>query len=643
MVDAARESTSSLPTTALNATLFIAALLPALFFKGPQIELFALAQIFLMLWLWRTLLKAYPAGLQVPVTPMALLIALFWVYLGVSLLWSRAPGVSTMNFWWMGSFALVFWLYTLDEERARLWPRAAVVVLLIALALVLVSFYQVYVLELQARSIFETRNTHAAFLNLAAFPAAAYFLLLLRAPVSRQALGLAVMLYALFLSVFLTAGRGAMLSLALAVVVLVALSARHVPWRAVAALVALLAAAFLSSQVSHGELAERAATLVEDPGRLTIWRAAWEMLGDAPWLGIGLGLFYLAYPPYRPAADGSAGFFAHNDYLQLWIEAGLPGLLLLLGVLAAVLWTFVRAWRSADLSPAARLEMAGLFCGLLTVATHSLVDFNLYILPIMMVAGLALGRLHELAVGAHPSRVFTFKPARFLGARAFPVLVTLLMLFPLSYFFALGLANSYYDKALWLARQGKLEEASRSLALAHRLAPADERMLITHADLFRHVLARLPATAAADRQAVYDDALRFLDEAQALNPLRGLPRLIRAQILRENPALAGPDWFEKSLAACRQALALDPLMYRARTVAAELLLDRGRLAEALQLLDEGATYSYAETPELIAFYRLTARLRREAGRMEEAAALEEKAMALEARFAPGYPAPRLVP
>jgi predicted Zn-dependent protease len=138
--------------------------------------------------------------------------------------------------------------------------------------------------------------------------------------------------------------------------------------------------------------------------------------------------------------------------------------------------------------------------------------------------------------------------------------------------------------------------------------------------------------------------MRFLDEAQALNPLRGLPHLIRARILRENPALAGPDWLEKSLAAYRQALALDPLMYRARLAAAELLLNEGRRAEALQLLDEGAAYIYAETPELTSFYRLTARLRREAGRAGEAAVLEVKAMALEARFAPGYPAQqRLVP
>ena len=28
----------------------------------------------------------------------------------------------------------------------------------------------------------------------------------------------------------------------------------------------------------------------------------------------------------------SAGFFVHNDYLQMWIETGLPGLLLFLGV-----------------------------------------------------------------------------------------------------------------------------------------------------------------------------------------------------------------------------------------------------------------------------------------------------------------------
>ena len=69
------------------------------------------------------------------------------------------------------------------------------------------------------------------------------------------------------------------------------------------------------------------------------------MLMDAPWLGIGLGTYWLYWPTYRHPDDTSGGFYVHNDYLQIWIETGLPGFLLLLAVYVAVFIMFVRLVR----------------------------------------------------------------------------------------------------------------------------------------------------------------------------------------------------------------------------------------------------------------------------------------------------------
>ena len=171
-----RKKTSNLPAVHASSLLFICALLPALLFKGPQIEFFAVTQIVLVIWLGWIFMHSHKSGLHIPKTALALCLTLFWLWLALSIAWSLAPSISVINFWWVGSLVLVFWLYTLTPNRDALWAHAAAILLVIGAVLALMGIYQVLVLEQQARSVFETRNTHAAFLNLVALPASAYFL-----------------------------------------------------------------------------------------------------------------------------------------------------------------------------------------------------------------------------------------------------------------------------------------------------------------------------------------------------------------------------------------------------------------------------------------------------------------------------------
>lgn len=632
-----RKKTTSLPAVHVSSLLFICALLPALLFKGPQIEFFAITQIILVLWLGWIVLHSHDSGLRIPKTSVALCLTLFWLWLALSLSWSLAPNISVINFWWVGSLVLVFWLYTLTPDRDTLWSHAAAILLVIALVLALMGIYQVLVLEQHARSFFETRNTHAAFLNLVALPAAAYFLQTTAdktAPRHYSAV-LGTVLFFLFLSIFLTASRGATLSLAISVGLLAALTMRCVPRRALVLLLGLLAVAFLATKISHGELSERLPQLVQDTPRRIIWESSWNLLQASPWQGIGLGLFYLAYPQYRNPVDGTGGFFAHNDYLQIWIETGLPGLLLLLAVLVAALMLFARALRTTNLRGGAHVEMTGIFCGLLAVAGHSVVDFNLYILSIMMISGLAMARFHDLAIRRLKVPSLLLRPSRHIGKQAYPLIVALVALLPVFYFVALGMANSYYDKGMAQAREGKLQEADRSLDTAQRLTPSDDRMLIAHADLYRHAIALLPPEDPG-RKSLYEDALRFLDRAQEANALRGLTYVIRGRLYQQNPAFAGEDGGTLAAESFRRALVLNPRLFQGRMDYVSLLLQAGKKEEALQSMDEGVRHSYFSAPELIPFYSLTAKLRREAGRTEEAKAMDDRVRELQKLTASAY-------
>ncbi|MCB9871879.1 MAG: O-antigen ligase family protein [Planctomycetes bacterium] len=89
--------------------------------------------------------------------------------------------------------------------------------------------------------------------------------------------------------------------------------------------------------------------------RLELWRGGLDMVRDRPILGHGSGQFGTEYPRYRRGREWELSTFggrflaapaaAHNDFLQVAIETGLPGLVLLL---VGAVWVLCRApWSSS--------------------------------------------------------------------------------------------------------------------------------------------------------------------------------------------------------------------------------------------------------------------------------------------------------
>jgi tetratricopeptide (TPR) repeat protein len=161
-------------------------------------------------------------------------------------------------------------------------------------------------------------------------------------------------------------------------------------------------------------------------------------------------------------------------------------------------------------------------------------------------------------------------------------------------------------------------------------------MLIAHADLYRHAITLLPPDAEGSKKLLFEDALKFLDQAQHVNSLRGLTFVIRGRLYQQNPALAGDNGHELAADSFRRALALNPKLFQGRLDYAAIVLQRGKKDEALQILDEGLKYEYYNMPDLIPFYSLAAKLRRELGREEDAKTLEDKVQYLEKQAAASY-------
>lgn len=625
MKRSAADNARSARVAQLGALLMAGALSLAVFYHGRQIPLLAGAEILLVTWMALSLAQSYADGIRIPLTPVSATMTFFWLWLGVSLTWSAVLVTSVINFWWVGSVALAFWAYTLSPQRERVWFYGSRFALAGALLLCAYALAQLFLWGLPPRATFVNIHSFAALMMLVALPLAAYFLIAWHKRSDAKVLyALAGSLFILFFTIAATEGRGTALSILVALFVLAALAVRSVGIKPVAALAGLVLAAYGGANlILHGGFAEgRLATLVDPASagvpRFLIWAGSWEMLSASPWWGIGLGTYYLAWPPFRHPDDATLGFFVHNDYLQIWIEAGLPALLLLLAVYVSVLVMLVRAWRHARASATVRLEVLGLFAGLLSVAAHSFVDFNLYILPISIAAGIALGRFHERAGEVLRPRLHVLRPLR-LTPVAYRAIVVLIALFPLSYFVSLGVSDHLYKRGFALAGEGKLPEADDAFVWAERLLPRDDKVLTMHADLYRHVLQRLPRENETERLALYEAALAMLDEAQSANPYRPLVLAIRARLLHENPDLAGADWRERVEASYRKALALDPRFVATRTAYARFLLEAGREAEAYGVLNGGIAYWYYPAEPVLLYYDLTAQVAERLGADTDAA------------------------
>ncbi len=121
----------------------------------------------------------------------------------------------------------------------------------------------------------------------------------------------------------------------------------------IVALGAAVAAAFLRSGSAPAE-------------RLGIWRDTLALIADHPWTGCGLGAFEAAFPRYQTTSVTGTVDFAHNDYLQIVAELGVPLGLAFAGVLLRWLWRAAPSGRAGFGSAAA-------------FAAHGFFDFNLYI------------------------------------------------------------------------------------------------------------------------------------------------------------------------------------------------------------------------------------------------------------------------
>lgn len=332
---------------------------------------------------------------------------LFWLPISFAL--SQTPGLSLpqaavlmcLPLGWLAGSALKSknWL---DFLLTRVLP----ILLLVLLVWGLIQGPNTFTLKPQGP--FNDPNTYAALLNLLMLPILAIYLASDLACTSRWLrTGQLALLAAVAFVAFLVSSRGAALALILVLPPLIWMARnqpnfhRKLAFLTTVTLVAYFAALSIGGGVS---VAQRLADTVQggDPTRIMLMKSALLMIQDHPWLGTGLGSFRLLYPSYRYLSEaGTAGGWVHNDYLQLWQEAGLPMLLLMSGLavwVARQMWLVLRAGHE-DTVKASRLEQdealrrMGYLAAIAAILLHALVNFLFFFALVSLLVGLYLARL----------------------------------------------------------------------------------------------------------------------------------------------------------------------------------------------------------------------------------------------------------
>ena len=204
-------------------------------------------------------------------------------------------------------------------------------------------------------------------------------------------------------------------------------------------------------------------------GRLWMWAVTWTMIRDAPWGGHGLGTFGSQFPLYQArafsrgwsapfVANASFTSYPHNDYLQLWAELGVFGLL----AFAALIWIVLKRGRAL----AGDSVALGCWAGVISLLVNAAVAFPLH-LPTTLMLLVVLTAVVEGAVSKK-----TVGPSKSALPRIAIVLLILIFCF-------LAYRSSYHrlasEAALWRAEADldsqRWNEAETSILTAIQHAP----------------------------------------------------------------------------------------------------------------------------------------------------------------------------
>lgn len=177
----------------------------------------------------------------------------------------------------------------------------------------------------------------------------------------------------------LTRSRGAFLALCLGFATTLLL---RKSWKTLGVLFlagVLFIAVLPRSMIIHLDGENKEQSLVE---RVELWHRAWNVIAARPLMGTGINTYAVAHQEFDTRKSWRVqNYYAHNGYLQMAAEIGLPGLFFFLAFL--VRWAWINRPRDFQFDPYSEVRW-GLYGGIIAFMIFCLADTAMHsLLPII--------------------------------------------------------------------------------------------------------------------------------------------------------------------------------------------------------------------------------------------------------------------
>lgn len=395
-----------------------------------------------------------------------------------------------------------------------------------------------------------------------------------------------------------------------------------------------LAALLIMLVIVPNPIRQRAIDVAEhDPyaySRLDIWTSSLQRVADQP-LGAGAGMYRYTSFAYRfpieqdVARFGKRAESAHNEYLQIAVELGVAGILVVVAAVGVWIGRVRNIWRR-PLEPWERGMVIGSAAGTAAILGHAAVD-SIFHEPALMLLLVLLGGLILAISGwseqppAFLSVPFSYSPMRLVLVLCGAVLTTVLVARPAAawYWFQAG------EEAF---RSGRVQDA---VAAFQRATMIDPGVTGYHDAVARAQVRAYEQSGDIRRLSEAVDELeigRSLNRQDARFSTRlGMLQLLLASRSRERSerdryAALAAESFE-------QATLLDPYTPSNYFERAKIRLVQGADDEARHLLRQAVTYE----PNFLPARALLAELAVRAGDPVRAKAEYESIVAVQSKYA----------
>jgi O-antigen ligase len=385
-------------------------------------------------------------------------------------------------------------------------------------------------------------------------------------------------------ALFVSLSRGAVFALVGAVIIYLSLCQyKKVSWsRALLIFGLILVFSFLMASVILANQSGLSGLSINDrpeslSDRFDMWRSAWDMFLEYPFLGTGLGTFTLRYPALRAFTEtSSTGFFAHNDYLQLLAELGILGFVAWFTVPVTLFILVVRSYLKADSEMGTGVHCLAISAASL-VGAHSLVNFVMYHPVINVFLGCVLGA--SITTGwlkSAPAHIAGNRKTSFFKVRA--ALIAALVLISVSFTADIFSRKPIADAALQGANFNFRSDSYYDLLALKHFSPLNVAIsnYLVAGDVNSVLsLADMPLGEDLARQVI-----SRIDESSWLL-WENCPQLVNKARLK---------WLtdeQAAIAILESVLAKIPSCIQARITLSEALMSTNKYSEAIRVLNLG--------------------------------------------------------